>query len=147
MSAEIQCFYWYFFFPRTSQHVLVHISLICCHCMPMSPFPSSRRSCRDSYLFLIVCRKDSVVTLSFRKSTLYCVLVLLLTSLFFRSIFILASTKWWFEATYAPVESHPALIFRTYVLCKYGRFDFLFCGPVIPRLPCESCDAGTRCLR
>ncbi|KAK2190215.1 hypothetical protein NP493_87g11017 [Ridgeia piscesae] len=93
VSAEIQSFCWYFFFPRTSLHVLVHISLICCHCVSMSMFPSSRRSCRASYLFLTVSRKVSVVTLSFRKSTLYCVLVLLLTSLFFSFIFILANTS------------------------------------------------------
>ena len=75
VSTEIQSVCWYFFFPRTSLHVLVHISLICCHCVSMSMFPSSRRSCRASYLLLIVSRKVSVVTLSFRKSTLYCVLV------------------------------------------------------------------------
>ena len=92
VSAEIQSFCWYFFFPRTSLHVLVHISLICCHCVSMSMFPSSRRSCRASYLFLTISRRVSVVSLSCRKSTLYCVLVLLLTSLFFSFIFILAST-------------------------------------------------------
>ncbi|KAK2139273.1 hypothetical protein NP493_6557g00002 [Ridgeia piscesae] len=68
VSAEIPSFCWYFFFPRTSLHVLVHISLICCHCVSMSMFPSSRRSCRASYLFLTVSRKVSVVSLSFRKS-------------------------------------------------------------------------------
>ena len=95
VSAEMQSFCWYSFFPRTSLHVLVHISLICCHCVSMSMlFPSSRRSCRASYLFLTVSRKVSVVSLSFRKSTLYCVLVLLLTSLFFSFIFIMASTRW-----------------------------------------------------
>ena len=98
VSAEIQSFCWYFFFSRTSLHVLVHISLICCHCVSMSMFPSSRRSCRTSYLFLLVSRKVSVVTLSFRKSTLYCVLVLLLTSLFFSFVFVLARTRWWSEA-------------------------------------------------
>ena len=64
-----------------------------------------RRSCRASYLFLTVSRKVSVVTLSFRKSTLYCVLVLLLTSLFFSFIFILSSTRWWSEAASAPLCS------------------------------------------
>ncbi|KAK2157297.1 hypothetical protein NP493_1886g00009 [Ridgeia piscesae] len=103
VSAEIQSFCWYIFFPRTSLHVLVHISLICCHCVSMSMFPSSRRSCRASYLFLTVSRKVCIVTLSFRKSTLYCVLVLLLTSLFFSFIFILASTRWWSEAASAPL--------------------------------------------
>ncbi|KAK2173967.1 hypothetical protein NP493_840g01043 [Ridgeia piscesae] len=103
VSAEIQSFCWYFFFPRTSLHVLVHISLICCHCVSMSMFPSSRRSCMASYLFLTVTRKVSVVTLSFRKSTMYCVLVLLLTSLFFSFIFILATTRWWSEAASAPL--------------------------------------------
>ena len=80
---EIQSCYWYFVFLRTSLHVLVLISLICCHCVSMSMFPYSRRSCRASYLFLTVSRKVFVVTLSFRKSTLYGVLVLLLTSLLF----------------------------------------------------------------
>ncbi|KAK2181500.1 hypothetical protein NP493_394g01015 [Ridgeia piscesae] len=103
VSAEIQSFCWYFFFPRTSLHVLIHISLICCHCVSRSMFPSSRRSCSASYLFLTVSRKVSVVSLSFRKSTLYCVLVLLLTSLFFSFIFILASTRWWSEAASAPL--------------------------------------------
>ena len=47
-------------FPRTLLHVLVHISLICCHCVSMSMFHSSRRSCSASYLFLIVSLKVSV---------------------------------------------------------------------------------------
>ena len=92
-----------FFFPRTSLHVLVQTSLICCQCVSMSMIPSSSRSCRTSYLFLTVSRKVSVVALSFRKSTLYCVLVLLLTYLFFSFIFILASTRWWSDAASAPL--------------------------------------------
>ena len=103
VSAEIQCFCWYFFFPRTSLHVLVHNSLICCHCVSMSMFPSSKRSYRASFFSHCKSEKVSVVTLSFRKSTLYCVLMLFLTSLFFSFIFILASTRWWFEAAFAPL--------------------------------------------
>ena len=99
VSAEIQSFCWYFFFPRTSLQVLVHISLICCHCVSMFILPSSRRSCRA------VSRNVSVVTLSLRKSALYCVLVLLLTSLFYSFILILASTRWWSETASAPLST------------------------------------------
>ena len=81
----------------------VHISLICCRCVSMSLFPSSGISCSASYLFLTVSRKVFLVNLSFRKSTLYCVLVFLLTSLFFSFIFIVASTRWWSEAASAPL--------------------------------------------
>ena len=103
VSAEIQSFCWYFFFPRTSLHVSALIFLICCHCVSMSMFPFSRRSCKASYLFLTVSRKVSVVTLSFRESTLCCVRVFLLTSLLFSFIFILSSTRWWSEAASAPL--------------------------------------------
>ena len=101
VPAEIQSFCWYIFFPRPSLHVLVHISLICCQYVARYMFPSSGRSCRTSYLVLIVSRKVSIVTLSFRKSTLFCVLVLFCVSLFVSFIFILASTRWWSEAASA----------------------------------------------
>ena len=70
LSTESQSCCWYFFFPRTSLHVLIHISLICCHCVSMPIFPSSRRSCRASYLFLIVSRKVCVSKLVLTKSDL-----------------------------------------------------------------------------
>ena len=47
----------------------------------MSMFSSSRRSCKASYLLLILSRNVSVTSLSFRTSTLYLVLMLLFISL------------------------------------------------------------------
>ena len=148
VSAVIQSLCWYFLFPRTSLHVLVHISLICCHCVSMSMFPSAGRSCRALCLFLTVTQKVSVVSLSFRKSTLYCVLVLLLTSLFFSLIVILASIRWWSEAASAPLCTLTSCIDLLYFRpMQIWSICFPFCGPLTPRLPYESCDAGIRCLR
>ena len=65
----------------------------------MSMFSSSRRSCRASYMLLIVSQNASVNSQSFRTSTLYLVLVLLFISLFF--YFILASNIWWSEVVSA----------------------------------------------
>ena len=69
----------------------------------MSMFSSSRRSCRTSYIFLIVNRNVSVTSQSFRKSTLYLVLVLLFIYLFFSFIFTLARNRLWSEAVSAPL--------------------------------------------
>ena len=58
MSTEIHSLCCYFLFPSTSMHVLIHISLIlCCRCLSMSMYPSSKAS----YLFLTVSQKVSVV--------------------------------------------------------------------------------------
>ena len=92
VSAEIHSLFWHFCFPRISLHGV-----------SMFIFSSQRRPCRGSYLLLIVSRNVSVTSLSFRKSTLYFVLVLLFISLFFSFSFILASNRWWSESVSAPL--------------------------------------------
>ena len=105
VSTEIQSFCWGFLLPIISLHVVFTASLMWLHWLLMStPSSSSYSSCRTLNILANATLYSSAVLGSFRKSTLYLAFCLSCSTPFVLSLsFSLAVTRWWSDATSAPL--------------------------------------------